>query len=332
MTEEEKQLHRPETTAPGTAENGVRRTMLCVLAALAPSLAMGTYVFGWRVLLLTAVCVASAAASEWGYEKARGMENTAGDLSAAVTGAILACSLPSGIPLWIAALGSFAAVVAGKLLFGGYGKNRVNPAVAARLLLFLLFTKQMTTFPVTSFVEVAEDSPSAMVGPTPLENLAQGADIPELSRMFFGFVEGPAGCVSSIAILLGGGFLIWKKVISPVIPGAFLAAMLVFAFVCGAATGGDAMHFALFHLFAGGAMFAAFFCATDPVTSPASVKGKAVYAAGCGVITMILRLWGPAVEGVSAAILVMNLLAPWIDRACAELPHGENGKEAEKDE
>lgn len=300
-----------------------RKTMMMVLAALLPCLVMGTYVFGINVLILTAVCVISAVFFEWGYEKLLHKESTINDLSAVVTGAILAFNLPASFPLWMAVIGTFVAIVIVKQLYGGLGKNIANPAIVGRIVLLLSFTNEMTTWPLTKLVEVSKETAAegvdALTGPTPLGVLADGGELPDILRMFLGFTGGSAGEVSAVAILIGGAFLIWKRVISPVIPGFFIATMFIFAFIYYAATGGgpggeSALHMALFHIFAGGAMFGAFFCATDYVSSPIMTRARVVYAIGCGVITMVIRLWAGYPEGVSFAILFMNVMSPLLDR------------------
>ena len=294
-----------------------RKTMLLVLMALLPSFIMGTYVFGLSVPVLTAVCVGSSVFFEWAYEKLLHKKITVTDLSAAVTGAILAFNLPSGLPLWMAVIGSFVAIVIVKQLFGGLGKNIANPAIVGRIVLLLSFTDQMTAWPLTRLVDQVDDAGvDAVTGATPLGEFADSGEIEELSRMFIGFIEGSAGEISTIAILIGGGFLIWKKVISPLIPAVFLGTMFAFSFVYYSfvPAGYGAFTMALFHLFAGGAFFGAFFCATDYVTSPILTRGKVVYGIGLGVITMVIRLFGSYPEGVSFAILLMNILTPLIDR------------------
>lgn len=294
-----------------------QKTMLMVLAALAPSFMMGTYIFGIDVPVLVLTCTASAEFFEWAYEKLMKKESTVYDLSAVVTGAILAFNLPAGFPLWMAVIGTFVAIVIVKQLYGGLGKNIANPAIVARIVLLLSFTEQMTTWPLNDFVKTAEDGVDAATGATPLGMLADGADLPGLARMFVGFTSGSCGEVSAAAILIGGIFLIWKKIISPVIPLSMLGTIFVFAFCYYGAQDGAAagLDMALFHLFAGGAMFGAFFCATDYVTSPIMTRARVAYGIGIGLITMVIRLFGSYPEGVSFAILFMNVMAPLLDRA-----------------
>ena len=188
------------------------------------------------------------------------------------------------------------------------GKNIANPAITARIVLFISFATEMTTWPLP---RMAADATSTA---TPLGVLAEGgAELPTNMEMFLGFIGGSMGEVSAIALLIGGLFLIWKKVISPIIPVCFIGSVFVFAFIYYAATGGDAFDMALFHVLAGGVMLGAFFMATDYVTTPLLPMGKVVFGIGCGVITMIIRLWGQYPEGVSFSILIMNCLTPLIN-------------------
>ena len=312
-----------------------QRAMLLVLAAMIPSFMMGTYIFGVEVPILTIVCAGSAMFFEWAYEKLTKKPSTVDDFSAIVTGAILAFSLPSTFPLWMAVIGTFIAIVIVKQLGGELGrhvaggrnnarngaKNIINPAVTARIALQLLFTEQITTWPLNDFVRTADDSPEAATGSTPLDLLAEGRDLPGLPRLFMGFISGPCGQVCAAAILIGGAFLIWKKVISPVIPLSVIGAVFVFSFVYYSIQGdaGDGVYMALFHILAGGVLFGAVFCATDPVTSPKSTGARVVYGIGIGLITMLMRLWGPFPEGISAGIVLMNVAAPFLDRAAGSI-------------
>ena len=311
------------TAAPHIkAATDTRRIMLYVLIALLPPVLMGTYVFGIGAIMLTAVCALSAVFFEWAYEKLMKKDVTVGDLSAAVTGVILACNLPSNFPVWMALIGVFTAIVIVKQLFGGLGKNIANPAIVGRIVLLLSFTSEMTTWPVTRLVDVSDESGGidALTGATPLAKLADGQELPELSRMFIGFTGGTIGEVSAIAILIGGLFLIWKKVIQPVIPCVFIGMVFATAFIYYSIVPGpdSALQMALFHIFAGGLMFGAFFCATDYVTSPILTRGKVIFAIGCGLVTMVIRLFGSYPEGVSFAILFMNVLTPLIDDFAAK--------------
>jgi len=289
-----------------------RKTMMMVLIALIPSFIVAIYVFGPRVIALTLVCVAASVIFEWGYNKLMKKTQTVGDLSACVTGTILAFNLPANFPFWMAIIGCFVSIVIVKMLFGGIGRNIANPAIVGRIVLLLSFATQMTTWPVTRLATT-----DATTGATPLGLLKEGhmADLPSNMEMFLGFIGGSMGEVSAIALLIGGVFLIWKKIISPIIPCAFIGTVFVFALIYYGIVGGEysAIHMAIFHVCAGGVMLGAFFCATDYVTSPIMPKAKLVFGIGCGLVTMIIRLWCNYPEGVSFAILFMNVMTPLID-------------------
>jgi len=283
-----------------------------VLIALAPSFLVSIYVFGMRVILLTLVCVVASVFFEWAWNKLMHRRQTAGDLSAAVTGVLIAFNVPSNLPYWIAVVGCFVGIIIVKQLFGGIGKNIANPAITARIVLFISFATEMTTWPLprTSTIDAA-------TGATPLGVLSEGnvAELPSNMEMFLGTIGGSMGEVSAIALLIGGLFLIWKKIISPIIPVCFIGTVFVFALLYYGFSGSDlgALHMAVFHVLAGGVMLGAFFMATDYVTTPLMPWGKVVFGIGCGLITMIIRLWGQYPEGVSFSILIMNCLSPLID-------------------
>ncbi len=287
-----------------------QKTMLMVMIALCPSLAVSTYVFGPRVLLLTIVSIAACMFFEWAWNAMLKRRQTVSDLSAALTGMLIAFNVPSGLPIWTILVGDFAAIIVVKQLFGGIGKNLVNPAITARIIMFISFATEMTTWTVP---RMAADATSTA---TPLGVLAEGSvsDLPSNVHMFLGFVGGSFGEVSAIALLVGGVFLVWKKIISPIIPCCFIGTVFVFALIYYAATGeGDPLQMAIFHILAGGVMLGAIFMATDYVTSPLLPKGKVVFGIGCGLMTMVIRLWGQYPEGVSFSILLMNCLTPLIN-------------------
>ena len=294
----------------------VQRIMIIMIAALAPSFMMGTYIFGVDVPILAGVCAASAVAFEFLYEKLLHKDITIFDYSAIVTGMIFAFSLPANFPLWMAVIGIFIAIVPVKLLLGRTAGIKVNPALTARIAVSFIFVKQMTSWPLMDFVKTSGDEIDDQIGATALDLLADGGDLPGLVRLFIGFTGGPCGAVSVIAVLIGGAYLIWKKVISPVIPICTLGAMFAFAFIYYSVNGGpeSPVHMALFHILAEGAVFSAFFCATDSATSPSGLKAKALFAVAVGVITMLLRLFGPYQGALSIAIVAMNLAAPFLDK------------------
>ncbi|MDD7347904.1 MAG: RnfABCDGE type electron transport complex subunit D [Clostridiales bacterium] len=288
------------------------RTMGYVLLALVPSFLVSTYVFGWKVILLTAVCVIASVGFEYLYNVIAHKRQTVQDLSAAVTGVLIAFNVPSSLPVWMAVVGCFVAIVIVKQLYGGLGKNVANPAIVARIVLFVSFATQMTSWPLPITVKVAD----ATTGPTPLGILAEGSvkDLPSNMEMFLGFIGGSLGEVSAIALIIGGVFLIAKKIILPHTPIAFIGTVFVIALVYYGFSGdGNALQMAVFHICAGGVMLGAFFMATDYVTTPIMPKGKIVFGIGCGIITMAIRLWGAYPEGVSFSILLMNIMTPLID-------------------
>ena len=308
------------------------KIMGTVLIALLPAFAVGIYQFGFRVVTLTAVFVASCVLFEYLYNKITKKPQTVGDLSAVLTGVLLAFNCPSSLPYEIAIVGAFAAIVVIKQLFGGIGQNLVNPAVTARVFMFIAFATPMTSWPTPRGGHATGAVVDATTSATPLGVLSHGsfADVYNdgFTKMdlFLGNVGGCIGEVSALAILIGGLFLIWKKVISPIIPVTFIATVFVLGLIWGGFDG------ALFHILAGGLMLGAFFCATDYVTSPTLPLGKVIFGIGCGLFTMLIRIFASYPEGVSFAILLMNILTPYIDKICEKrmykLP--KKAKEGEK--
>lgn len=291
------------------------RLMGDVVIALLPALMVSVRVFGWNVLAITAVSIASCVLLEYLVQKflVKGPV-TVNNLSAVVTGLLLAMNLPANIPLWIVVVGAVVAIGVAKMPFGGLGKNLFNPALAARVFLLIAYPVQMTSFPQPTINGFAD----AYSGATPL-GAAKGmlvnfADFDALG-MFTGAMGGSFGEVSALALLLGFAYLLMRKVISWHIPVAILGTMAVFAAIYGATMGGAMIwQFPLFHLLAGGALLGAIFMATDYVTSPMTTKGMVIYGIGIGVITMCIRLWGAYPEGMSFAILIMNSVVPLINK------------------
>ena len=312
------------------------KTMLFVVAALCPAAVMSIVYFGVPAVVLIAVCMAACAFFEWAYEKILNKPVTVRDGSALVTGLILALNLPANLtrlesiqypifmPILIAIIGSFVAIVIVKQLFGGMGRNFANPAIVGRITLFLSFTSFMSCWPTTNFQKI-----DAVTSATPLGYLADGslAYAPSLKDMFLGNIGGAMGETCALAILIGAIFLIAKKIISPIIPVCFVATVFIFALVYYAAIGGgpdgqSALYMAAFHIFAGGVMFGAVFCATDYVTSPIMPLGKVLFGIGCGLVTMIIRLFCSYPEGVSFAILFMNIMTPLINNFAEDQFYG----------
>lgn len=286
-----------------------------VVIALMPALVVSVVVFGWSVLTVTALSVASCVLFEYLIQKfmVKGA-CTICNWSAVVTGVLLAFNLPASIPWWIVVIGAFVAIAVAKMTFGGLGKNPFNPALVGRVFLLIAYPVQMTSFPT-----VENPALDALSGATPLAAVKFGTEAGSLpmTDLLLGNMPGSLGEVAAAALLLGFLYLLWRKVITWHIPVTVLATMAVFAFVVALTRGGDAAllwQFPLFHILAGGAMLGAIFMATDYATSPMTVKGQVIFAIGIGVITMCIRLWGAYPEGMSFAILIMNACVPLINK------------------
>ena len=294
------------------------RLMGDVIIALLPALAVAVYVYGWGVLGITATSIGCCVLFEYLIQRflVKGKQ-TITNLSAVVTGLLLAMNMPANIPLWIVAVGALIAIGVAKMPFGGLGKNPFNPAIVARVFLLIAYPVQMT-----SFAQPVSDGVDATSGATPLaavgESLKNGLGLNyDTWDMFSGNIAGSLGEVATLALLLGGAYLLFRRVITWHIPVSVLGTMAVFAAIYGASTFGTvelASSFTLFHLLAGGAVLGAVFMATDYVTSPMTTKGMVIYGIGIGAITMIIRLWGAYPEGMSFAILIMNSVVPLINK------------------
>ncbi len=300
-----------------------RRIMLDVILALVPALAVSTYVMGWRVLLITGVAVAGCVVFEYLISRCllkRG--STIGDLSAIVTGMLLAFNLPAGIPWWIVLVGALVAIGIGKMTFGGLGCNPFNPALTGRIFLLIAYPVQMTDWTTgvpdalsgsTMLAEVKGSTYDAagniVLGNMNLTNI-------DFMSMFGGFMNGSMGEIASLALILGGVYLLVRRVISWHIPVAVLGTMALFALCVALGIGGGALCYQLplFHILAGGALLGAIFMATDYSTSPMTHKGMLIYGVGIGLLTMIIRLWGAYPEGMSFAIFIMNAATPLINK------------------
>lgn len=282
------------------------RLMLDVVVALLPALVVGTWVLGFRALAVTAVSMASAVGAEWLYCMAAGKQNTLRDCSALVTGMLLALTLPASVPLGIALLGSVFAIVLAKCMCGGLGQNILNPALAARAFLMLLFPAALTRYEAIDGISSA----------TPLHRMVMPA-LPEYSLMdmFLGRIPGSIGELSALALLLGGVFLVARKVISPKIPLAYLGSVAVLTLIFSKT--GSPVDWMLYSVLGGGVMLGAIFMATDYATSPVTPMGQILYGIGCGVLTVFFRYFGLFPEGVTYAILLMNLATWGIDRITA---------------
>jgi electron transport complex protein RnfD len=283
-----------------------------VLIALAPATVAGVVIFGLRSLLVILACVASCVAFEALFNKIVNKEQTIGDLSAVVTGLLLALNLPANLPIWQCVVGSAFAILVVKCLFGGLGCNVVNPAITARVFMLISFASVGTAaFPV-----------DATAGATPLVDLAAGNAV-DLKTLLLGTHGGAIGETCAIALVLGFLYLIVRNVITWHIPVSFIGSVFVLSLLVeGNATDALAM------VLSGGLLLGAIFMATDYVTSPATPAGKLIFGLGCGFITFLIRYYGSYPEGVSFAILFMNILTPYIDRATQHRIFGKGGKKA----
>ncbi len=287
-----------------TTKRTTTTIMLDVIIALLPATIAGTVLFGLRSLAVVAVCLATCVLGEFIFNKIVKKENTVKDLSAAVTGLLLALNLPANVPLWQAFAGSFFAIIIVKSLFGGLGKNMVNPAITARVFMLIAFGSMATAaYPQNMSVD-------AVAGATPLAAFKDSGDfgLSTLDLFLGNSVGGAIGETCALALLIGGVYLLIRKVITWHIPVIYILTVFVFTFL----VKGDAT-VALNAILSGGLFIGAIFMATDYVTSPATPLGKIIFALGAGLITGLIRFWGNYPEGVSFAILLMNILNPYID-------------------
>ena len=294
--------------------------MLDVIIALLPAGFAAVYIFGLRALAVILVSVLSCVLAEWLSRKAMKKEDTITDLSAVVTGLLLAYNLPSTIPFWIIIVGAVVAIVVIKQMFGGIGQNFINPALGARVILMSAFPSRMSAgaFADTNRVGWAVDTvtgatPMGLVG---LDGVEAGA--PTLMQMFLGTTSGCIGEVSCLALLIGGLYLIVRRVISPIIPVTYIGTVAIFCLF--------AHHFDMqavaYEILGGGLFIGAFFMATDYTTSPITKNGKIIAGIFCGVVTCIIRLWGSLPEGVSFSIILMNVFVPYFEDWTAPIPFG----------
>ena len=285
----------------GRSTSGIMRD---VLIALAPAALAGTIIFGFRSLLVIAVCVACCVLLEYGFNYLTKKEQTIGDLSAALTGLLLALNLPAEVKIWQCVIGSFFAIVIVKCLFGGIGCNLVNPAITARVFMLVSFASVAKA----SFPTIVDTASSA----TPLVDIAKGKE-PEILDLLLGTTGGAIGETCAIALLLGFAYLLVRRVITWHIPTAFIGTVFVLSLL---AEGFD-FYMALCGVLSGGLLIGAIFMATDYVTSPATPLGKIVFGLGAGLLTFLIRYFGTYPEGVSFAILLMNIVNPYIENLTA---------------
>ena len=298
-------IKRPDTT---------RGIMSDVVIALAPAATYGCILFGLRALAVLITCVGVAVLSEFLWNKALKKPNTIKDMSAVVTGLLLGMNLPPTLPLWQAAIGSAAAIIVVKQMFGGLGHNFANPAIAARIMLLVSFPAAMTRF--------TEPVSDAVTSATPLAGTAGALSF---KTLFFGMHAGSIGETSAFLLIVGGLYLVIRRVITPIIPVCFIGTVALLSLISGESV--------MLSVFGGGLILGAVFMATDYTTSPTTPLGKAVFAVGCGIITFVIRKFGALPEGVSYSILLMNILVPHINRFTLSKPFGfEKVKEAAKSE
>lgn len=292
-------LRHPDTT------QGI---MLDVIIALLPAAVFGCVIFGWRSAAVLAITTGSAVLFEFLWNSLCKKPQTVGDLSAIVTGLILGMNLPATIPFWMAIIGSFIAIVIVKQFFGGIGHNFANPAMTARIALMVSFPAAMTKF-ITPF---AVDTVSSA---TPLASIYGNAtSTVTIKEAFFGLQGGCIGETSAFLLIVGGLYLVIRRVINPIIPACFIGTVALASLIAGQNIG--------LAVFSGGLMIGAIFMATDYTTSPTTNWGKVVFGVGCGLITFIIRQFSSLPEGVSYSILLMNILVPYINRLTARKPFG----------
>lgn len=289
-------------------KENIKKIMRNVITALIPVLIGGMYFFGLRSLVVVLTSAAFCVLFEYIWDKAVKKENTTKDLSAIVTGVLLAFCLPVNVPIYAIIVGDAFAIIVVKCFYGGIGQNFVNPALAARAFLLACWPVAMTNWikpnDALGFFGKAFTNVDAITSATPLSNTT---DVVSYTDLFFGHVGGCIGETSVLLIALGGIYLIIKKVITPVIPITYIVSVGLFGMLFGDKS-------FLFYIMSGGVMLAGFFMATDYVTSPVSVKGQFIYALGGGIITAVIRAFGSYPEGVTYSILIMNIITPLIDK------------------
>ncbi|MBQ9648302.1 MAG: RnfABCDGE type electron transport complex subunit D [Oscillospiraceae bacterium] len=340
MTGDYKALKLIASSNPHIRNNeDTRSIMLDVIIALCPALAWSIYRFGFRALAAAVVSAASAMCWEWLYRKALKKPQMLGDLSAAVTGLLLSMVCPVTLPYWMLVVGNFFAIVVVKQLYGGLGKNFMNPALAGRAALVACYASAMTSWidpaagwaPISLIGKQADvvtaATPMAMIG----EDFAGLTATYDLREMFIGFIGGSAGEISSMMLLIGGVYLILRKVISWHIPVAYIGSVALLSLLF--PHGNDPVLYMLYSVFGGGLMLGAFFMATDYVTSPATKKGQLIFGVGCGLLTVFIRNFGSFPEGVCYSILLMNCTVWIIDRHVKPTRFGvdKNAEKAKKE-
>jgi len=310
-----------------------------LIYSMIPAMLVSIYFFGLDALRVIFIAVAASIFFEWAIQKylIKGKE-TISDGSAIITGVLLAFNVPSNLPWWIIIIGALIAIGMGKMSFGGLGKNPFNPALVGRVFLLISFPVQMTSWPKVS--PIVDGLADAVTGPTALGVMKEGlragqtvpelmasADMPSFMHLLMGDMGGSLGEVSALALILGGIYMLWKKIITWEIPTSLLLSVVIFSGIFWII---DPTHYVnpLFHLLTGGMMLGAFFMATDMVSSPMNSKAQIIYGIGIGLLTVIIRVWGAYPEGMSFAILIMNATVPLLNngfkptRFGKEVKHG----------
>lgn len=291
------------------AKHTTKGIMQDVIIALIPALVAGTFFFGMRALWVTLISIISCVLFEWVWQKAFKKPITIKDLSAVVTGMLLAFNLPPSIPFYMVIVGAFVAIILTKQIFGGIGQNFINPALAARAFLLAAYPPAMTNF---TWPSQGVASLEAVSGATPLGLIKQGMldKLPSIADAFIGNTAGCIGEASALALLMGAAYLLYKKIIRWHIPVFYMGTVFIITFLFN----GYNASMSFYGLLLGGMVIGAFFMATDYTTSPMTVKGQMIFAVGAGIMTAMIRLFGGYPEGVSYSILMMNLAVPLIDR------------------
>ncbi len=301
--------------------NTTQKIMLHVIIALMPALIASVYIFGINSLILTVISVTSCVVFEYIFRVIVKKEQTVSDLSAVVTGILIAFNVPATLPYYMPIIGAFVAIVIVKQMFGGIGQNFANPAIVARIVLALSFTSRMSDFVKPFYYKLGELDAVSTV--TPLALGEGSAELPSYMDMFMGLHGGTIGETCSAALLIGLLYLLILRIINPVTPFIFVGTVAVTTLL----TGGDVTY----QVLSGGLLLGAIFMATDYATTPLTTKGKIIFGIGCGLITVVIRSFSSMAEGVSFAILLMNILTPYIDKLTAPRAFGYK-KEAKKNE
>lgn len=319
----------PHNRSTATTKDIMRDVMI----ALLPAGLFGIFNFGMHALMVTVITVLACVLTEYIFCRMINKPSTVGDYSAVVTGVLLAFNVPANFPLWMAALGGIFAILVVKMLFGGIGQNFMNPALAARAFLLISFPVRMTAFAVeqvtntTDYIQKGYAAVDGLSSATPLAALKAGESV-DLLKMFLGQTGGTIGETSAIAILIGGIYLVCRRVISLRIPLTYIITLAIFVLLFGGQ--GFDLNFMVAHVLGGGLLLGAFFMATDYVTSPITAKGQIVFGICCGLLTGLFRLMGGTAEGVSYAIIFSNLLVPLIDKATRQKSFGKERAVVEK--